>query len=371
MRDRLGLAGVIERISLQRFALPLRVPLATARGAIAQREGVLLTLEARNARGHGEAMPLPGWPGASLAQAEAWLQRAAPHLLQKCASDLLSRQIAGPPLARAALECALLDLAARECGVPLAASLAKSSARQAVPVNALLSARAPHEVAREAERLAASGYRSFKLKVGAAPLAEDVARVAVLREAIGAQARLRLDANGGWTEVEASAALTALARFAPEYVEEPVANIEACARLRARALVPIALDEGAGDVDTISHALALRACDVLVLKPALLGGPRSARAVAARAGDAGVDVVVTSFLDSAIGVAAALHCATTLPLGERACGLATGALLARDLATLPVEGGVMRLPAGDGLGVAPDPDALSACATAPRWEIAA
>lgn len=362
---------MIARVSLQRFALPLSAPLVTARGAIAQREGVLLTLEGRSANGHGEAMPLPGWPGETLAEAEAWLRGAAAALLGRFASASLAGAPSGPPLARAALECALLDLAARERGVPLAASLAMKTAHPALPVNALLAADHPDAVAREAVALADGGYRCFKLKVGAASVAADVARVAALREAVGAGAHIRLDANGAWTEAEADAALAAFAPFAPEYVEEPVADVAACARLRAHARVPIALDESACEPDAIARALALRACDVLVLKPALLGGPRAARATAARARAAGVDVVVTSFLDSAIGVAAALHCAATLPLGERACGLASGALFARDLAALPVENGLVRLPAGNGLGVVPDPAALAACATALPWELRA
>lgn len=365
------MARVIARVSLQRFALPLRAPLVTARGAIERREGVLLTLEGRRATGVGEAMPLAGWPGGTLAEAEAWLRGAAPGLLGKFASASLAGTPSGPPIARAALECALLDLAARERGVPLAASLAMKTAHPTVPVNALLAGDSPEAIAREAGTLAANGTRSFKLKVGAASLAQDVARVAALREAVGEKTQLRLDANGAWTEAEADAALAALARFAPEYVEEPVADVAACARLRTRARVPIALDESACDEEAVARALALRACDVLVLKPALVGGPRAARALALRARAAGVDVVVTSFLDSAIGVAAALHCAATLPLGERACGLASGVLFARDLAALPVENGGMRLPTGNGLGVAPDPEALAACATAPRWELRA
>jgi o-succinylbenzoate synthase len=366
----MGGAVVIANVSLQRFRLPLRFPLTTARGPIHERLGVLLTLESRSGlRGHGEAMPLCQSPGDALAEIEEWLARRAAELRGIPANAALARSFVGPPLARAALDSALLDLAARMRGAPLAATLAMRTAHPELPVNALLVSTAPAALASEARQRAAEGFACFKLKVGAAALADDLARVAALREAIGPGAALRLDANGGWSEAEAIAALGALERYGPEYVEEPVSGTEACARVRARTRVPIALDESVWDVDRIEHALKAGAADVLVLKPAALGGPRVARAIALKARDAGVDTVVTSFLDSAIGVAAALHCALTLPLGQRACGFATGALFERDLAALPVENGVIRLPAGNGLGIAPDPGALAACATAPRWEL--
>jgi o-succinylbenzoate synthase len=360
---------VIARVSLQRFRLRLRAPLVSANGAIAERAGVLLALEtAAGARGFGEAMPLAGWPGGTLAEAEAWLARRAAELLGRNAHQALARTFVGAPLARAALETALLDLAARERGVPLAASLAMRTPEPALAVNALVAADAPAEVARAAHALVAEGFRCLKLKVGARPLAEDVARVAALRAGAGPRASLRLDANGAWTEDEAVAALAALARHGLEYVEEPVAGALGCARVRARSAVPIALDESACDDAGLELALKLSAADVLVIKPALLGGPRAARAAALRACDAGIDVVVTSFLDSAIGIAAALHCAATLVPNERACGLASGALFQRDLAALRIEGGMLSLPAGHGLGVAPEPGALAGCAEGPAWE---
>jgi len=360
---------VIARVSLQRFRLRLRAPLATAHGPIAERTGVLLALENQaGVRGFGEAMPLAGWPGGSLAELQAWLASRAAELLGKPAHEALARTLVGPPLARAALETALLDLAARERGVPLAASLAMRTPEPTVAVNALLAEEAPIAIARAARSLAAEGFRCFKLKVGARPLADDVARVAALRTAAGPDAALRLDANGAWSEDEAVAALAALVEYTPEYVEEPAAGALACARVRARSAVPIALDESAADDAGLELALKLAAADVLVIKPALLGGPRAARAAARRARDAGIDVVVTSFLDSAIGIAAALHYAATLVPNGRAAGLASGALFERDLAALRIEGGALRLPPERGLGVSPEPGALAACAEGAHWE---
>jgi o-succinylbenzoate synthase len=362
---------VITYAALQPFALPLRRPLATARGAISERAGLLLELRsADGASAFGEAMPLAGWPGETLPAAAGWLSAALPKLLGLPASAARTRLKEGPLLARAALETALQDLAAREHGLPLAAWLAGEPAppRTRVPVNALIEGDSPQDVDESARRALASGFRAFKLKLGARPLADDLARVAALRGAIGPRRPLRVDVNGCWSEAAAAAALEALGAFAPEYVEDPVRDVGACARLRRRSLVPIALDDAACDAERFASALRSRAADVLVLKLPLLGGPCAARAAALRAQEAGLQVVVTSFLDSAIGVAAALHCAASLPGAKLACGLATGRLFERDLARLALEEGGLHLPAGAGLGIAPDDEALRACATDARWE---
>jgi o-succinylbenzoate synthase len=366
-------ADLIERVRLQRFRLPLRRPLATARGAIAARTGVLIALEAASGLcGFGEASPLAGWPGEALDEAEAALAALGRAALGREPEALLAAPVpAAAPLARAGFATARLDLAARAQGVPLAQALSGGTPRASVAVNALIAADAPEQIASGAEAARAAGFSAFKLKVGGAPLARDLERVAALREAAGASAQLRLDANGAWSEAEAEAALVALARFAPEYVEEPVRGVEACARLRARSPVPLALDESAAAAGALERALRLAAADVLVLKPALLGGPRAAREVALRARGAGLAVVPTSFLDSALGVAAALQLAASLPEPGRACGLATGALFAFDLAALPVAGGALALPDGAGLGIAPEPDALARAACGPAREIRA
>ena len=125
---------MIVRATLQRFRLPLRRPLATARGLVAAREGVLLELTSRSgARGFGEAMPLAGWPGEGLGAAEAALEKAAAGVLGRPCEDARLPVDCAAPLARAALASALLDLAAREAGVPLAEALAACPARARSP----------------------------------------------------------------------------------------------------------------------------------------------------------------------------------------------------------------------------------------------
>jgi L-alanine-DL-glutamate epimerase-like enolase superfamily enzyme len=233
-------------------------------------------------------------------------------------------------------------------------------------VNALLSEREPGRLGAEASRAVAAGFRTLKLKVAAGGVEEDVARVIAVRAAVGAQPRLRLDANGGWKEDEALLALGRLAPFGIEMLEQPVdANdVLALARLRGASPVRIAADESATGAERAERVIVLGAADVICLKLGATGGLRAALRIADRAHSVGIAVFVTSGLDGAVARAAALQLAAALPGRLPACGLATGALLRDDLATCAAPSrGALTLPRGDGLGVVPT--ALSRLAMGP------
>lgn|GEM_PF-36021 len=361
--------------------LPLRAPLDTAHERIEVRRGALLVLAAEGGCvGLGEATPIGGFGLESAGEARAQLAALAAAVVGRDARELDvlldAAEAAAPaaPVARAALDGALHDLAAQAAGVSLAAFLASRGLREAwaeqeaagqepvararVPVSALLAATTPIHVGREAARARARGFSCVKLKLGAAGgLERDVARVSAAREALGPGVGLRLDVNGAWSAPEAEAALARLAPLDVELVEQPVAagEVEALAWLRARSPIALAADESAASAAGLERVLALRAADVVVLKPSALGGLRAARRLAARARAAGCDVVVTSLLDGAVARAGALALAASLPGPLRACGLATGGLLAADLAPRErLERGRLAVPARLGLGVALD-----------------
>jgi o-succinylbenzoate synthase len=375
-RSPLRLAGAL----ITPFRLRLREPVSSARGPLAAREGWLLALEADSGTGgHGEAMPLAGFATEAPARCRAALERAARALLAagplelEAALGQVARLCAREPAARAALDAALHDLFARERGCSIAALLAAAPHRT-VAVSALVPGEAPEAVARAARRARGAGHHTFKLKLGGRALELDLERVAALREAAGPGARLRLDANGAWEETQARRALEALAAFAPEFVEQPVAagDLAALARLRASSPVPVAADESVAGEEVAGQILAARAADFLVLKLAPLGGLAPALRVARRAREAGVGVVVTSGLDSTLGIAAAAQLAAALPVEGPAAGLASAELLAQDLAApLAVKDGALELPAEPGLGRAPDPARVARVACAPLLELRA
>jgi o-succinylbenzoate synthase len=353
----------IVHATLSPFRLRLRGTLATAHARMHERDGVLVELHDDEGRvGTGEATPIEGFGNETRATALLALQRLARVAVGDRGSTLevrlaaLERAEPDAPFARFAVETALLDLVAQARGVSLAALLTRAGEkpRDAVPVNALIASDDPRDAAREARRAVRAGFGTLKLKVARGSLDDDVARVGAVRAAVGDAVQLRLDANGGWTREAALRALDALAVFAPELVEQPVPadTLDALSFVRARSPIPVAADESLVDAARARRVLELGAADWLVLKPGALGGLYASLALADRARDAGVGVIVTSGLDGAVGRAAALALAAALPDAPSACGLATGALLAGDLARGPRPLlGQLAIPGGSGLGV--------------------
>lgn len=203
------------------------------------------------------------------------------------------------------------------------------------------------------------GCTTAKVKVAerGQDLAADLARVAEVRRLLGPAARVRVDANGGWSLDDAVRALTALSPHDLEYAEQPCAAVEDLARLRvalARAGVdvPVAADESIRKAEDPLRVRELEAADVVVVKAAPLGGVRRALEVV----DAcGLPAVVSSALDTSVGIRAGVALAAALPRLDHACGLGTVNLLAGDVTSEPL------VPRGGVLGVRPvvaDPDLL-------------
>ncbi len=365
-------ATTIRSLRWSAFRLPFRQPFATSAGVVAAREGLILRLTTSDGcTGLGEASPLPE-RGGSLAGAVAAMEAAAAALVDAPAAavdavltSLVAEGASGASVA-CALDTALLDAAARSRGMRVATLLAPD-ARATVNVNATLGAA---DAAADAARARREGYRCVKLKVGAAGDAETERRaVAAVREAIGSDVALRLDANGAWTEDEARAVLSLVAPYDIEYVEQPLppGNLDALRRVREATGVAIAADEDVVSLPAVEAILASDAAGVLVVKPMQLGGLRPCLAIMEIARAADVRVVVTTTIDAGIATAAALHLAATLAPGAPACGLATAALLEHDLLARPEPGsgsplaiaaGWMALPPGPGLGVTLDEAAL-------------
>lgn len=238
--------------------------------------------------------------------------------------------------------------------------------RAAVAVNATVPAVRPEQVAAVLSQF--PGCTTAKVKVGDGSLAEDLARVAAVREVVPT---VRVDANGLWTVDEAITALRAFAEQGPlEYAEQPCATVEELAAVRAAGTgVPVAADESIRRAQDPLRVARAGAADVAVLKVPPLGGVRRVLALAeVLRTEHGLPVVISSALDSAVGMGAGLAAAAALPGLVHACGLATGGLLRADVTAdvRPVDG-VLR--AGP---VVPDVARLQALAAAPErrmwWE---
>ncbi|WP_018682536.1 o-succinylbenzoate synthase [Actinokineospora enzanensis] len=225
--------------------------------------------------------------------------------------------------------------------------------RDRVPVNVTIPVVAPE---RAAEIAAGSGCATAKVKVAdpGVDLADDIERVAAVRDAMGPSARLRVDANTAWDVETAVRAIGELDRAAGglEYVEQPCRTIEELAAVRRRVDVPIAADESIRRAEDPMRVAVAGAADIAVLKVAPLGGVRRALAVAEACG---LPCVVSSALETSVGLAAGLALAAALPTLDYACGLGTLSLLTTDAVARPLRPIDGWLPVSR---TAPAPDAL-------------
>ncbi|PJI94997.1 o-succinylbenzoate synthase [Luteimicrobium subarcticum] len=242
--------------------------------------------------------------------------------------------------------------------------------RTSVPVNVTVPAVGPE---RAAEIVRASGgCRTAKVKVAERPLRPDgtrgdpepvgaeIERIAAVADALGPGGRVRIDANGGWDVDDALRRLPLLDRAAGglEYVEQPCATVDGLAAVRRGGHVPVAADESIRRAEDPLAVVRAEAADIVVLKVQPLGGVRACLRLAE---EVGLPVVVSSALESSVGLAAGVALAAALPDLPHACGLATAQLLVRDVAPslLPVDGAIP-VPTGPGHHVTPDPALLDA-----------
>ncbi len=219
--------------------------------------------------------------------------------------------------------------------------------RDSVPVNATVPAIAPADVPAILARY--DGCTTAKVKVAEAGQqpAEDLARVAEVRNLLGPSGRVRVDANGKWSVQRAAAALERLAKYDLEYAEQPCASVEELVELRIllarRGIdVQIAADESIRKAEDPLRVARMGAADIAVIKVAPLGGVNAALDIAR---ECGLPVVVSSALDSSVGIAAGLALAAALPTLEHACGLGTVELLEGDVTRdrLVPRGGSLRV----------------------------
>ncbi len=233
--------------------------------------------------------------------------------------------------------------------------------RSSIPVNVTVPAVPPeqaYELVRESE------CRTAKVKIADRGESRDtdLARVSAVRDALGGDGRLRVDVNAAWGVDEAAERINELDWFDLEYVEQPVATIEEMIELRRRVSVPIAADEVIRQSPDPMEVVEREAADLLVLKVQPLGGVQRTLDLAERSG---MDVVISSALETSVGLAAGLRAAAALPELPYDCGLATAVLLEGDVTTDPL------LPIGGSIevrDVTPDPDLLDEWQADPETE---
>jgi L-Ala-D/L-Glu epimerase / N-acetyl-D-glutamate racemase len=354
----------LEEIEVIPYSLPFREPYLTARGELRERKLILVRIRGEGLEGLGEtaSLSLRGGPGIDEIAAEI-RERCWPGLLDgtldpkriwsaiaRCRNRGASAQ------AVAAVDIALHDLVGRESGDPVWRLLGATEVSPVV-CNATLPAANPAATRLMAEDWAAEGFRTFKLKVG---LAGDVTQVATVRQTLGDEIAIRVDANGAWGVHDAADRLDALAHHEIELAEQPVGTFEQMVDLRRRVKVKMAADESLVSPYDARRARELGACDLAAVKVAKVGGLGAALEIAGT-----IPSYLSSSLEGPVGIAAAAHAVQALRAEGDDAGVAHGLATERLFSASVGRGATaerdeLRLDERPGLGVEIDEDALAA-----------
>jgi L-Ala-D/L-Glu epimerase len=319
------------------------------------------------AYGLGEATVAPVWSGESALGAKAMIEGyLAPVVVGRAVSDIagalaaMDRGCWANPFAKSAIEMAMLDAWGKAEGRPVYDLLGGAARGLALPIRFSLAAASPEATAENARRRVAWGHRTVKVKVGLDPKA-DVARVRAVREAIGPDVRLTVDANGGWSVEDAVRALNEMRPLELTLAEQPVRreDLDGMAEVRRRVEVPVMADEGVFTIWDAQQALKKESCDIISVYPGKNGGITISKRIAELAAERGVACAVGSNLELDPGTAAMCHLsvATANIAAEKYHGDILGPLyheasVVKD--PLRLENGTVWCPDRPGLGVEAD-----------------
>jgi muconate cycloisomerase len=307
----------IDRVEVIPIRVPNRVPLKLSTFRLDHQDNVIVRLHAGALAGLGETQPLPGFQGCTESQATVVpliRDRLAPLLVGRSAFDVerivrdMDAVAQASPYAKAAVIDALYDLIARVYGVPLY-QLLGGLYRDRIPVVWTIGIKDSAAMAEEARWAIGRGFRLLKLKVGAGPVEEDVQNVEAVREAVGPDVGLRVDANGALTFDHALALLRDLSRSKIELIEQPlgIGDLDGMARLIELAGVPVMPDESLTSLESALALVTRRAASIFGMKLAKHGGIYSGQRVAAIAQAASIPIYPGGQPATSVGSATAAH----------------------------------------------------------------
>lgn len=348
----------IESCSVRYLTRPHTV-LTTSYGAEKQEKShaFVVLKDANGNIGFGEATPLSSFSGETSRLVQLILEsKLLPLLLGRdsfdiaAAHEIMDRAIAGNCAAKSAIDCAMYDLSAKSLGIPLYRLLG-GKFRERVPINRHIGITTPEAAADMAKQYVSLGFQSIKMKVGNC-IEKDAASIRAVREAIGPEVKIRIDANCGMTYPQACKLIHMVKDCDLEYYEQllPKWDLSEMRQLRWESGVPMLADEAVNSVREAAEYAVSGAADAVTIKLCKCGGIYPAMQIAGVAAGAGMSVVVASTYDTHIGCAACLHLASALPNVLTACDLTTFATQPNFAETCHTLNG-MYLSAGDAPGI--------------------
>lgn len=312
---------IIRTVETFRVAIPLKKPFKTALRTVNVADAIYVRIQLEDGReGYGEAPPTHVITGESLASIEFAIEEVFKPLLigkdlrfHESLFQSLHHAMTHNTSAKAAVDMALYDLLAQEAGLPLYQYL--GGAKSELTTDYTVSVNAPTEMANDAVGYVLNGFHILKVKVGTGEIVDDIKRIKAIREVIGPDIKLRLDANQGWTPKEAVRAITQLEQenFNIEFVEQPVLahDIEGLKYVTQHTLIPIMADESVFSIYDAKRVIEMRAADLINIKLMKAGGIYQALKIASLAASYDMNCMTGSMIETKLGVGAAAHFAAS------------------------------------------------------------
>lgn len=308
----------IEQIEVYSVTLRYEEPFRIAPGAsIESRNIVVRILTDYEVVGWGESSPSQRVTRENPETVVEALDKIAPKLIGMYPLrieqdiELMDSTVEGNPAAKAAIDIALYDILGKTARKPL--FMLMGGYRTEVPTDITLGIKSPKMMAKDAVEAVKRGFKALKVKVGVDP-AEDVERIKLIREAVGEDIDIRIDANQGWTPKQAIEVLNKIEKFNIQFAEQPVPaeDMEGLVKVRKNSAIPVMADESVHSPEDALRLIRAEAVDIINIKLMKSGGILKGRKIAAVAEAAGIPCMIGCMGESGIGIAAGAHLAAAV-----------------------------------------------------------
>ena len=308
----------IQQIELYSATLHYEEPFRIAPAASSESRSIIVKIITDyDAIGWGESSPSQRVTGETPETVIKTLDKIAPKLIGFCPLriehdvEVMDSIVKGNPAAKAAVDIALHDILGKTGRKPL--FMLMGGYRTGVLTDITLSIKSPKEMAEDSVRAVKKGFKALKVKVGINP-DEDVERIKLIREAVGNDVSIRIDANQGWTRQQAIRVLNKIAKFNIQFVEQPVPaeDLKGLISVRKGSSVPVMADESVHSPEDAVRLIQAGAVDLINIKLMKSGGILKARKIAAIAEASGIPCMISCMGESEIGIAAGAHLAAAV-----------------------------------------------------------
>ena len=304
----------ITQIELYKLFIPLKEPFVISLGPFYNAENVLVVIRTnKNITGFGECSPFMSINGESadtgmvVGQYFGSYLKGKNPLLIKEHIEAMDKIIYGNASIKSAFDIALYDIASQHAGLPLYSFLGGQK-NKTIITDYTVSIGEPGKMAADAVKIKQQGYPAIKIKLGNNGQ-KDIQRIKVIREAVGNDIPLRIDANQGWNVEEAITTLKSLAAFGIQHCEEPIPRwaFMHLPKVKKESPIPIMSDESCGDDHDAERLIQLKACDYLNIKLGKSGGIFKALKIVRLAEEANMHLQVGAFMESRLAMTAFAH----------------------------------------------------------------